>query len=50
LASGRVLATVVYQASPRDPATLSAVALAMLTIAVVSALCPIRRTISVEPD
>jgi predicted permease len=49
LASGRLLATVVYQSSPSEPATLSAVALVMLTIAVVSALGPIRRAISVEP-
>jgi ABC-type antimicrobial peptide transport system permease subunit len=49
LASGSVLANVVYQASPRDPLTLAAVAIIMLVVALASGLGPIRRAISGEP-
>jgi ABC-type antimicrobial peptide transport system permease subunit len=49
LASSRLLASVVYQASPRDPITLSAVGVLMLVIAVLSALGPMRRAVSVDP-
>jgi ABC-type antimicrobial peptide transport system permease subunit len=49
LASGRLLAAVVYQASPRDPMTVTAVGALMFVIAVVSALGPIRKAISIEP-
>jgi hypothetical protein len=49
LASGSLLASVVSQASPRDPITLTAVGVFMLVIAVVSALGPMRRAISMDP-
>jgi ABC-type antimicrobial peptide transport system permease subunit len=49
LASGKLLASVVYQASPRDPITLTAVGVFMLVIAVGSALGPMRRAVSIDP-
>jgi predicted permease len=49
LASGKLLASVVYQASPRDPITLTAVGVFMLVIAGGSALGPMRRAVSMDP-
>jgi ABC-type antimicrobial peptide transport system permease subunit len=49
IASSQLLSVVVYQASPRDPVTLAAVGAIMSAIAVLSALGPIRRAISIEP-
>lgn len=49
LASNKVLASVVYQASPRDPATVATVCALMLLVATLSTLGPIRRAISVHP-
>jgi ABC-type antimicrobial peptide transport system permease subunit len=49
LASGQILSAVVYQASPRDPLTLAAVALIMAAVALGSAFGPIRRATSIDP-
>jgi hypothetical protein len=49
LASSTLLASVVYQASPRDPTTLATVGAFMIVIALLSALGPMRRAISTDP-
>jgi predicted permease len=49
-AVGRLLSSFVFQASTRDTRTLAAVAILMLAVAVVSALGPVRRAISVDPS
>jgi predicted permease len=49
LAATRLLASIVYQASPRDPVVLAAVAATMAAVALLSAWIPARRAISVDP-
>jgi hypothetical protein len=49
LASGQVLSAVVYQASPRDPVTLTVVGVIMGIVAMGAALGPVRRAIAIEP-
>jgi predicted permease len=48
-ASTKLLASIVYQATPRDPIVLAGVALTMAVVALVSAWAPARRAISVDP-
>jgi predicted permease len=48
-AASRLLANIVYQASPRDPLVLGSVAATMAIIALASALGPARRAISTDP-
>lgn len=48
--SSRVLASIVYQATPRDPLVLIGVLLAMSLIGVVAAWIPARRALAVEPS
>jgi ABC-type antimicrobial peptide transport system permease subunit len=45
----RVLALIVYQATPRDPLVLSGVVLAMALLGLVAAWIPARRALSVDP-
>jgi ABC-type antimicrobial peptide transport system permease subunit len=53
LASGvlasRVLATIVYQATPNDPVVLIGVALTMLLVGVLATWIPARRVLHVDP-
>jgi hypothetical protein len=48
-ASGVILSTVVYQATPRDPVTLAVVGVIMAVVALGSSLGPVRRAIAIEP-
>jgi ABC-type lipoprotein release transport system permease subunit len=45
----RILALIVYQATPRDPVVLLGVALAMLLVGLVAAFIPARRALCVDP-
>jgi len=47
--AGRVLAYIVYQASPRDPLVLGGVVLAMLSIGLIATWIPAQRALSVDP-
>jgi ABC-type antimicrobial peptide transport system permease subunit len=45
----RVLAFIVYQASPRDPLVLAGVVLAMLLLGLLATWIPAQRALSVDP-
>jgi predicted permease len=45
----RVLSSIVYQATPKDPVILGSVILTMLCVGVVAALVPARRALAVDP-
>jgi predicted permease len=45
----RVLSSIVYQATPKDPVILGGVILTMLCLGVVAALVPARRALAVDP-
>jgi predicted permease len=45
----RVLSSIVYQATPKDPVILAGVILTMLGVGVVAALVPARRALAVDP-
>ena len=45
----RVLSSIVYQATPKDPAILSGVILTMLAVGFFAALVPARRALAVDP-
>ena len=47
--AGRVLAYIVYEATPRDPLVLAGVVLAMLLLGIVATWIPARRALSVNP-
>jgi ABC-type lipoprotein release transport system permease subunit len=47
--ASKVLAFVVYQASPRDPLVLAAVVLAMALLGLVATWIPAQRALSVDP-
>lgn len=47
--ASRVLAVIVYQASPRDPLVLTAVVLAMLLVGLLATWIPAQRALSVDP-
>ena len=49
MASARLLASIVFQASPRDPLVIGGVGATMALAALVSAWIPARRAISVDP-
>ena len=49
LAASRILASIVYQASPRDPLLLAAVAGSMLGVGVVAGWSPARRSLRIDP-
>jgi len=49
LLASRVLALIVYQATPRDPVVLAAVVLAMAMLGVLATWIPARRALSVDP-
>ena len=48
-AVARVLAFIVYQATPRDPLVLGGVVLAMLLLGLVATWIPAQRALSVDP-
>jgi hypothetical protein len=47
--AARVLASIVYQATPRDPLVLGGVVLAMLVLGLVATWIPAQRALSVDP-
>jgi ABC-type antimicrobial peptide transport system permease subunit len=47
--ASRVLALIVYQATPRDPIVLSGVVLAMLLLGLLATWIPAQRAISIDP-
>jgi len=47
--ASRVLAHIVYQATPRDPIVLGGVVLAMALLGLVATWIPARRALSVDP-
>ena len=47
--ASRVLALVVYEATPRDPVVLAGVVLAMAMLGLVATWIPARRALSVDP-
>jgi ABC-type antimicrobial peptide transport system permease subunit len=47
--ASRVLAYIVYQATPRDPLVLTGVVLAMLFLGLLATLIPAQRALSVDP-
>jgi len=47
--ASRVLAFIVYQATPKDPLVLAGVTLAMLLLGLVAAWLPARRALSIDP-
>jgi len=49
LLATRVLAYIVYQATPRDPLVLAGVVLAMALLGLVATWVPARRALSVDP-
>jgi macrolide transport system ATP-binding/permease protein len=49
LASARLLASIVYQATPQDPWVLGGVGATMAVVALISAWIPARRAMSVDP-
>ena len=49
LLAARVLAFIVYQATPRDPLVLGGVVLAMMLLGLVATWIPARRALSVDP-
>ena len=49
MAAGRVLAYIVYQATPRDPMVLGGVLLTMLTVGLLAAWIPALRAIASDP-
>ncbi len=49
LLASRVLAFIVYQASPRDPLVLTGVALAMMLVGLVATWIPAQRALSINP-
>jgi ABC-type lipoprotein release transport system permease subunit len=44
-----VLASVVYQATPRDPLVLTGVVVAMALVGLLAASIPARRALSIDP-
>jgi putative ABC transport system permease protein len=50
LAGSRLLATLLYQVTPTDPAILSAVAAAIAFAALAAAIRPLRRALTVDPN
>ena len=49
LLATRVLASIVYQATPRDPFVLGGVVLAMLLLGLLATWIPAHRALSVDP-
>jgi ABC-type antimicrobial peptide transport system permease subunit len=49
LLATRVLASVVYQATPRDPLVLTGVVVAMVLVGLLAASIPARRALSIDP-
>ena len=47
--ASRVLAFIVYQATPRDPLVLAGVVLAMLLLGLLSTWVPAQRALSIDP-
>jgi ABC-type antimicrobial peptide transport system permease subunit len=50
MAAGKVLAFLVYQATPRDPMVLAGVLLTMLLVGLLAAWVPARRALATDPS
>jgi len=48
--ASRVLAFIVYEATPRDPLVLAGVVLAMLLLGLLATWVPAQRALSIEPS
>ncbi|MBI4472242.1 MAG: ABC transporter permease [Acidobacteria bacterium] len=48
--ASRVLAVIVYEATPRDPVVLAGVVLAMLSLGLLATWIPARRALSIDPQ
>lgn len=49
MTSSRVLAAIVYQATPRDPVVLAGVVVAMALLGLAATWIPAQRTLSLDP-
>jgi ABC-type antimicrobial peptide transport system permease subunit len=49
MAAGQILASIVYQASPRDPMVFTAVIATLAFLGLVSCWAPVRRALRVDP-
>jgi ABC-type antimicrobial peptide transport system permease subunit len=49
MAAGRVLTSIVYQASPHDPLAMAAVLAAILLLGLLASWAPARRALRIEP-
>jgi ABC-type lipoprotein release transport system permease subunit len=47
--AARVLASIVYQATPRDPLVMGGVVLAMLLLGLIATWIPAQRALSIDP-
>jgi len=47
--ASQVLASIVYQASPRDPVVLAGVVAAMLAVGMLATWIPAQRALSIDP-
>jgi ABC-type antimicrobial peptide transport system permease subunit len=47
--ASRVLAFIVYEATPRDPLVLAGVVVAMATLGLIATWIPARRALSIDP-
>ena len=47
--ASRVLASIVYEATPRDPLVLAAVVVAMVMLGLIATWIPARRALSIDP-
>jgi ABC-type antimicrobial peptide transport system permease subunit len=47
--ASKVLAVIVYQATPRDPLVLAGVVIAMLLLGLLATWIPARRALSIDP-
>jgi putative ABC transport system permease protein len=48
-ASSRILTGLLYGVGPRDPATLAAVAVSLMAVAIIACWIPARRALRVDP-
>ncbi len=49
MAAGRLLASLLYEVQPRDPATIAAVALLLATVGLAASFSPARRAVRADP-
>jgi ABC-type antimicrobial peptide transport system permease subunit len=49
LAAGKILSSMLFQVSARDPLTIASVAIVLLLVSIAAALIPARRATRVDP-